>query len=134
MSDGAAASPTAYLSLDEVIALGEHLLRADFAVRDLGLLGSAIARPHTSAFGEDAYPDLFTKAAALLHSLVANHALIDGNKRLGWLATAVMLRLNGVDATRASDDDVYQLVMSVATGSVRDVDTIARGLRDIVGE
>ena len=63
-------------------------------IRDVGPLGSAVARPQTTAFGEDAYPDIWTKAAALLHSIVKNHALVDGNKRLGWLATAVLLELS----------------------------------------
>ncbi len=84
-------------------------------VRDIGLLGSAVARPQTTLFGEDAYPDLMTKAAALLQSTVNNHALVDGNKRLGWLATAVFLEINGTKASRARNDDVYDLVMHVAS-------------------
>jgi death-on-curing protein len=68
-----------------------------------------------SVGGEDAYPDLFTKAAALLHSIVKNHALVDGNKRLGWLATAIFLELNGASVLRASNDDVFDLVMRVAS-------------------
>ena len=83
-------------------------------IRDIGLLGSAVARPQTTVFGEDAYPDLWTKAAALLHSIVKNHALVDGNKRLGWLATAVFLEINDIKARRAANDDVYELVMNVA--------------------
>ena len=81
------------------------------------MLGSAAARPQASAFGDDAYPDLLTKAAALLQSIVNSHALIDGNKRLGWLATAVFLELNGVVASRASNGDVYALVMWVASSN-----------------
>lgn len=69
-------------------------------------------------FGEDAYPDLITKAAALLQSIVKNHPLIDGNKRLGWLATAVFLTINGVDASMPSNDEVYDLVIEVASGSL----------------
>jgi death-on-curing protein len=59
---------------------------------------------------------VWSKAAALLLSIVKNHALVDGNKRLGWLATAVFLDLNGIDVTPASNDDVYTLVMDVAAG------------------
>jgi death-on-curing protein len=66
--------------------------------------------------GADAYPDVWTKAAALLDSVVNNHALVDGNKRLGWLATAVFLDLNGIDVSVAGNDDVYNLVMDVAGG------------------
>jgi death-on-curing protein len=75
--------------------------------REIGLLGSAVARPQTTAFGKDAFPDIWTKTAALLHSIVKSHALVDGNKRLGWLATAVFLEINGIEISRASSDDVY---------------------------
>jgi death-on-curing protein len=84
-------------------------------VRDLGLLDAAIARPKSSAFGEDAYPTAKLKAAALLHSIVSNHALVDGNKRLGWLATTVFLDMNG-QLVDLDDDDAFQLVMDVAEG------------------
>jgi hypothetical protein len=75
-------------------------------------------------FGEDAYPDVWIKAAALLQSIVKSHSLVDGNKRLGWLATAVCLELNGVDATAASNDDVYELVMAIAAGG-HDIEEVA---------
>ncbi len=83
-------------------------------------------------FGHDAYPDVWTKAAALLHSIVKNHALIDGNKRLGWLATAVFLELNRVSVTSASNDDVYDLVMDVAGGDPG-LPTIAAKLERLAG-
>ena len=82
--------------------------------------------------GQDAYPDLVTKAAALLQSIVGNHALVDGNERLGWLATAVLLELNGVAVTQASNDDVVDLVMWVAS-STRDVGDIAGRLQAVLG-
>ena len=66
----------------------------------------------------------------LLHSIVKNHALVDGNKRLGWLATAVFLEINGVEISRASNDDVYDLVIDVAAGQPT-VDTIAERLRQL---
>ena len=100
-------------------------------IRDVGLLGSAAARPQTTAFGQDAYPDLIHKAAALLQSIVNDHALVDGNKRLGWLATAVFLELNGVKASRASNDDVYDLVIWVATSNP-DLDDITIRLRHVL--
>jgi death-on-curing protein len=96
-------------------------------VRDVGLLDSAAARPRSGAFGEDAYGTLSLKAAALLHSLVGNHALVDGNKRLGWLATVVFLDLNE-HATDLDDDAAFTLVMDVAAGTV-DVEHIAVRLR-----
>lgn len=106
--------PDEYLDVEDLISLAELLLGEGVPIRDVGLLESAAARPRASAFGQDAYPDLWVKAAALLHSVVKNHALVDGNKRLGWLATAVFLTLNGIDVARASNDDVYDLVMDVA--------------------
>lgn len=121
-----------YLDVEDLIALAARLRGDPPPIRDLGLLGAAAARPVTNAFGEDAYPDIWVKAAALLQSLVKNHPLADGNKRLGWLSTAVFLELNGVDATRACNDDVYDLVMSVAAGQLS-VEEIAEGLRRIFG-
>lgn len=120
--------PTEFVDLDDLVDLARALLGDPPPIRDIGLLGSAAARPQTTVFGEDAYADLFTKAAALLHSIVSNHALVDGNKRLGWLATAVFLELHGVDATRISNDDVYDLVIDVAAHHA-DVEQIAGGLR-----
>lgn len=106
--------PLEYLDLDDVINLAVVLLGDPAPIRDLGLLGSAVARPQTTAFGDDAYPDICTKAAALLQSIVTNHALIDGNKRLGWLSTAVFLEINSIEVSRASNDEVYDLVIDVA--------------------
>jgi death-on-curing protein len=120
-----------YLDLDDLLDLAGRLLGEPPPVRDLGLLGAAVARPQATAFGQDAYDDLWTKAAALLDSVVNNHALVDGNKRLGWLPTAVFLELNGIDATAASNDDVYDLVMSVASGKPQ-VDELAEALRRTV--
>jgi death-on-curing protein len=122
--------PVEFLDLDDVVELAIALLGNPAPIRDIGLLGSAIARPRTTAFGEDAYPDIWTKAAALLHSIVKNHALVDGNKRLGWLATAVFLEINGIEISRASNDDVYDLVIDVAAGQPT-VDTIAERLRQL---
>ena len=120
-----------YLDTDDLVDLATELLGDPPPIRDLGLLGSAAARPQATAFGEDAYPDLWTKAAALLHSIVKNHALIDGNKRLGWLATAVFLEINGIPATHASNDAVYDFVIGVTTGR-EEVAAIAAQLQSLV--
>jgi death on curing protein len=106
---------TSYLQLEDLLALIDEL--GGGPVRDLGLLDSAAHRPQTSLFGEDAYPDLHTKAAVLLESLTRNHALIDGNKRLAWVAVVVFDGLNGL-AVRAPEDDAYDLVIGVATGGL----------------
>lgn len=98
-------------------------------VRDHGLIASAVARPRASAFGEDAYPDLETKAAALLQSLARNPPFVDGNKRVGFMAAAVFLWMNG-RALTMSNDEAYELVVAVATGDMSDITDIARVLRD----
>ena len=122
--------PVEFLDTDDLIELARRLLGDPPPVRDAGLLGAAAARPQASAFGSDAYPDIWTKAAALLQSVVNNHALVDGNKRLGWLATAVFLELNGASATAAPNHDVYELVMRVAAEEIP-VDEIADRLRQL---
>ncbi|QGG94417.1 type II toxin-antitoxin system death-on-curing family toxin [Actinomarinicola tropica] len=108
--------PVEFLDLDDLIALAARLLGDPPPVRDVGLLAAAVARPQTTVGEHDAYPTTWQKAAALLQSVVNNHALIDGNKRLGWLATAVFLEINGRSVANASNEDVYRLVMTVASG------------------
>ena len=117
-----------YLSAEDLVEFVRQLLGDPPPIRDIGLLGAAAARPQTSAFGEDAYPDIWTKAAALLHSAVNNHPLVDGNKRLGWLATAVFLELNDASVSAAPNDAVYDLVMTVASTDLA-IDDIATALR-----
>ena len=110
-----------FLDLEDLVTLVRRL--GVGPIRDVGLLEAACARPRTSVFGVEAYPSLAGKAAALLHSIVANYALADGNKRLGWLATIVFLDLNGWSVTLA-DEAAFRLVMEVAEGLL-DVETIA---------
>jgi death on curing protein len=117
-----------YLDLEDLLAIAADATGGHVAVRDHGLLESALARPRASVFGEDAYPDPHVKAAALLHSLCVNHALVDGNKRLAWLATYVFLDING--HTVVTDQrSVVDLVVSVADGSLADLEKIADKLR-----
>lgn len=123
--------PVEFLDLDDVIGLATALLGDAPPIGDIGLLGSAVARPQTTAFGDDAYPDIWTKAAAMLQSIVKNHALIDGNKRLGWLATAVFLEINSIPISRAGNDAVYDLVIEVAAGHPT-VDEIAEQLPGLI--
>lgn len=114
-----------YLDLEDLLQLVRALDTGP--VRDVGLLDSAAVRPRSSAFGADAYPTLPLKAAALLHSLARNHALVDGNKRLAWLGTVVFLDLNGRQPD-LSDDGAFRLVLDVAEGTV-DVAELADRLR-----
>lgn len=104
-----------YLALDDLLALAIDLGVAK--VRDVGLLDAAAHRPQSSVMGQDAYPTLHEKAAALLESIVRNHPLVDGNKRLGWMAVFVFYGLNGFDVD-APEDDAYDLVIGASTGSV----------------
>jgi death-on-curing protein len=122
--------PAEYLDLDDVIDLARRLLGDPPPIRDVGLLGAAIARPQTTVGGEDAYPTVWLKAAALLQSVVNNHALVDGNKRLGWIATAVFLEINGSSVAGASNEAVYDLVMDVAA-SAPPVEQIAAALAEL---
>ncbi|HEY9418045.1 MAG TPA: type II toxin-antitoxin system death-on-curing family toxin [Pseudonocardia sp.] len=119
---------TRHLTYAALFRVARRACGDDVVVRDAGLLESALARPRAAMYGHDAYPALFGKAAALLHSLVSNHGLVDGNKRLGWLAGAVFLRINGFDLD-APEDEAFELVMGVADGSIDDVEIIAESLR-----
>lgn len=118
-----------YLTLPELLYVAERTLGGDVLVRDHGLLQSALARPEASAFGVDAYPSLQEKAAALMHSLARNHALVDGNKRLALGATIAFLGVNGRRLT-LSNDEAYELVMAVAAGQLNDVAELANKIRD----
>jgi death-on-curing protein len=123
--------PVEFLELVDLIDLARALLGDPPPIRDVGLLGSAAARPQTTVFGQDAYPDLVEKAAALLQSIVNNHPLVDGNTRLGWLATAVFLEINGTNASDIGNDAVYDLVIWVASTNP-DLDEISRRLRTLL--
>jgi len=117
-----------YLTLAELLHVAERTLGGEVPVRDHGLLQSALARPQASAFGGDAYPTLEEKAAALLHSLARNHALVDGNKRLALGATIAFLGINGRRLT-LTNDEAYHLVMAVAAGQLHDVADLAGTIR-----
>lgn len=114
-----------YLDLDDVLAAATAALGGPPEVRDWGLLDAAVNRPRAVAFGQDAYPTLHEKAAALLDSLVRNHALLDGNKRLGWVATRLFLVLNGYDLRVPSVDEGERLVLAVISGEL-DVPAVAK--------
>jgi len=117
-----------YLDLDDLMAAAEAALGRPPGVRDWGLLESALARPRATVFGEDAYPDIHTKAAALMHSLATNHGLVDGNKRLAWVATRLFYGMNGWDVF-ASEDEKFDLTVAVASGEYDDVPKLAEHLR-----
>jgi death-on-curing protein len=119
---------TEYLDLDDLLEIAREAVGPGVVVRDYGLFESALARPRASVFGQDAYPDVHLKAAALMQSLARNHALKDGNKRVAWTACRTFLAINGEWLT-ASVDDRFDFVIRVATGAAADLDKIADQLR-----
>jgi death on curing protein len=126
---------TAYLDRDDVLTAGSIAIGAALQVSDYGPLDSAVARPVATVFGIDAYPDLFTKAAALFQSLARNHALVDGNERTAWEATSAFIGINGVELRAGFDvDATEEFVLNVATGSQTVIEEIAADLARFVGE
>ncbi|MEU6334294.1 type II toxin-antitoxin system death-on-curing family toxin [Streptomyces cellulosae] len=120
-----------YLTAEDVLAIAEDAVDDQrIAVRDAGLLESAVHRPSASMFGQEAYADLFDKAAALLQSLAVNHPFVDGNKRTAWVSCVVFLALNGVQL-RPDIDAAEHLVIAVATGRLDEVKGISEALRDL---
>lgn len=105
---------TEYIELEDAL---EQIAFLGFHVKDMGLLDSALQRPKTSLFGEDAYPDLQTKAAAMLHSLIKNHPMVDGNKRTGWLLFLSFIAANGFQHNMSTEES-FSLTLGIADGSL----------------
>jgi len=116
-----------YLTVEDLLQIAAGVI-GEVAGRDAGLLAAAAGRPQLTVYGDDAYPTHEEKAAALLHSLVRNHALVDGNKRLAWAATRVFCILNGRDLAYTVDEAEH-LMLAAATGEL-DVPQMARWIRD----
>jgi death-on-curing protein len=117
-----------YLSVDDLLEVARRVVDGNAQIRDAGLLASAAARPRTTVFGQDAYPGIWEKAAALMESLGRNHALVDGNKRLAWTATWLFLGLNGhMLREPLNDDAAEEFVIDVVTGKL-ELSQIATGL------
>jgi len=108
-----------YLTIDDLLEVARRVVDGEVLVRDAGLLASAVARPQSSVFGQDAYPGVWEKAAALMESLGRNRALVDGNKRLAWNATWFFLGINGHPLGEPLDEDAAeQFVLDVVTGKL----------------
>lgn len=123
-----------YLTPDQIIALWRQEVGSDegkYFVRDAGLVASAAARPGP-VFGTEPYEALIDKAAALMHSLVCNHAFSDGNKRIGLLAADVFLQLNGAYIDSADGEGIFSIVIGIATHELDDVQAIAARLAPLV--
>ncbi len=102
---------THYLDLEDAL---QQIAVAGFYVKDLGLLDSALARPRTTLFGEDAYPTLELKAAAMVHSIIKNHAMVDGNKRTSWFMLSSFLYINGYFIEMNADQGM-EFTLGIAT-------------------
>lgn len=102
---------TAYLSLEDALVQVKYL---GFHIKDLGLLDSALARPQTTLFGADAYQTLELKAAAMMHSFIKNHPLVDGNKRTSWMLFVSFLVINGYEHD-FSVDEGFEFTLGMAT-------------------
>lgn len=108
--------PTEFLTLDDMLQIARGVL-PEVQIRDIGLLKSACARPQTTVFGDLAYPTLASQAAALIHSLARNRALVDGNKRLAWSGMKAFLLMNSVHLSYTVDD-AEQFVLHIARGDI----------------
>jgi death on curing protein len=115
--------PVEFLLLEAVVA---HLTRKGFVVKDLGLLDSALSRPKSTLFGQDAYESLELKAAAMMHSIIKNHPMIDGNKRSAWFCTKSFLAING-RLVEAEPELALEFILDVATDRI-DLPQIAEWL------
>ena len=102
---------TNFLELEDAL---QQIAVAGFHVKDLGLLDSALARPKTTLFGEDAYPTLELKAAAMVHSIIKNHAMVDGNKRTSWFMLSSFLYINGYFIEMTADEGM-EFTLGIAT-------------------
>lgn len=122
-----------YLTLEELLHVADRTLDGLVDVRDHGLMESALARPATTVFGEDAYRSIHEKAAALLHSLARNHPLADGNERLALAGTIAFYGINGYRLT-LTNDEAYDLVIGVASGELDEVAVISARLASGVQE
>ena len=117
-----------FLDLEDLLRIAQRVIGPGVAVRDYGLLDSAVVRPRTAVFGQDAYVTIHEKAAALVHSVVSNHGLIDGKKRLGLAAVVVFYGVNGARLVM-SNDEAYDFIMAVASGDLSEIAEIAEILR-----
>ncbi|TCK63696.1 type II toxin-antitoxin system death-on-curing family toxin [Curtobacterium sp. PhB136] len=120
-----------HLTLDEALHIARRSIGDDVLVRDPGLLEAALARAAATVGGRDAYPTLVDKAAALVHSVVRNRSLVDGNKRLGLMVLVVFLGVNGRTLTM-SNGESYGFIVAIAEGRLDDVHTIAERLEGFV--
>jgi death-on-curing protein len=117
-----------FFSAADFIHIAERAIGSEPVIRDRGLLESASVRPATSWQGADAYPSIDEKAAALVHSLVSNHALVDGNKRLGLAGLIAFLGVNGWRLAW-SNDEAYEFIIEISAGRLDGIASIAARIK-----
>lgn len=123
------------ISVKQSLQIHENMVKkfgGSMGLRDLNGLESALARPFQTFDGADLYPDIFSKAAAIGESIVINHPFVDGNKRTGYVLMEALLRFRNYKIS-ASDNDLYNLVISISTGE-RSFDEIVKWLRENTSE
>ncbi|MEV0596594.1 type II toxin-antitoxin system death-on-curing family toxin [Nonomuraea cavernae] len=123
---------TTYPTIEDLLALAEAVL-PQVVLRDGGQLHAAVLRPQTNVFGDDAYPDLWEKAAALMQSILIGHPLVDGNMRLGWAAAVAFLEDNGEILEYRDVDEAERVVIAVTMGELEDIPDLAQRLRKLRG-
>lgn len=121
-----------YPNIEHVLFIASRVNDGHAMVRDSGLLQASIYRPATNVFGVEAYPTVWEKAAALLHSLSRNHPFIDGNKRTALLTCLLLLEMNGIIPGVPDTDELEALVVDVATGKLEDIPEIAKQLKALL--
>ena len=120
-----------YLNINQILAIYNEVMEqtgGSKGIRDIGLLESAVARPQATFAKEDLYPDIFSKTAALGHSIISNHPFVDGNKRTGYMAMRLFLNINGYDV-KAPLEERYKFVMEIAK-KIRKEESIAKWLKE----
>jgi death-on-curing protein len=115
-----------YLDFHDLLLICDEIIPG-YQIRDKGLLLSALERPQTQLYGVELYPEFELKAAALMHSIARNHALIDGNKRLAWSAMRIFCLMNRRDVV-LTVSQAEKLTVAVAAGKY-EVDQIAPRLK-----
>lgn len=109
-----------YLSIQEVLFIHDQAVKrfgGSLGARDIGLIDSALARPQASFDGKDLYVGIFIKAAALIHSLLKNHAIVDGNKRTSYATTGLFLKINGYELTNLHEKSL-EFTMNVENNNL----------------
>lgn len=120
-----------YLTVNQILVIHSEVIEqvgGSKGTRDMGLLESAVARSQATFSGKNLYPDVFSRAAALGHSLICNHPFVDGNKRTGYMAMRLFLNLNKYDL-KASFEERYKFIMEIVQ-KLKDKESIARWLKN----